>query len=167
MYVAFESLPSTSRIWIYQANAEMDSAAIDKISGYLKDYCERWAAHGHALRASFEIRFNYFIILAVDESYNATSGCSIDNSVRAIKEIERFTRLDFFNRQLVAFKKNDNILVYHLSSLKEKLGSGMWNGEMLTFNNLITEKAQLETAWIIPASQTWLKRYLVAKSVSL
>jgi hypothetical protein len=159
MFVDFNTLPQTSRIWIYQADKPFTARDKDFISGFLPRYCEGWVAHGQPLKASFEIKFDQFIILAVDEEFNATSGCSVDDSVRAIKQIEEATGLDFFNRQRIAFFKDD-VMTFELSGLKQKLATGMWNEATLTFNNLVTAKYQLEKEWLVPAGSTWLKRYI-------
>lgn len=160
MFVDFNSLPQTSRIWIYQADRPFTGQDKDLISRFLPQYCVGWAAHGQPLKASFDIRFDQFIIMAVDEEFNSTSGCSVDDSVRAIKEVEKTTSLNFFNRQLITFLKDDHVITLEMSTLKQKFTSGMWNEATLTFNNLVTAKYQLEKEWLVPAGSTWLKRYI-------
>ncbi|MFZ6012852.1 MAG: hypothetical protein ACOYXT_21080 [Bacteroidota bacterium] len=160
MFVPFESLPPQARVWVYQADRKFTTAEKAAINEHLKKFTESWAAHGHQLKSSYEIRFDQFVILAADESYNAASGCSIDDSVRVIKDITTFTGLDFFNRNLVAFKSSENILLIPISALKEKLAENIWNGSMHTFNNLVNTKADLDHRWLVTAGNSWLKRYL-------
>jgi hypothetical protein len=165
MFVPFDQISSTARIWIYQADQKLSAGQVDFINLFLKDYCHRWKAHGDELKASFDIRFDHFIIMAADEDYNSTSGCSIDDSVRAIKEIENNTNSNFFNRNLVAFKQDTGIVLIDRSTLKEKYLTGMWNDASLTFNNLVDTKSKLDHEWITEAGKTWLKRFIPAGNI--
>lgn len=166
MFVPFESIPSTSRVWIFQSGRKLSQEEKTIISGQLKLFTEEWAAHGQPLMASFDIPYDRFIILAADEGFNAPSGCSIDASIRVIKEIENQLQLDLFNREQVAFKKDDEVLVIPLQNLRQKYREGSWNEKTLTFNNLVNVKGRLGEEWIIPAGNTWLKRYVPNQTVA-
>lgn len=167
MFVPFNSLSSTSRIWVFQSNREFTPDEELKIKNILTVFTQEWAAHGLPLRSSFEIRLKHFVILAADESYQATSGCSVDESVRVIKQIQQQLGFDLFDRNLVAFKKGDSVCcMIPMAQLKEKLLDGTWNDQTETFNNLVSAKSQLDTEWIVPAAKTWLKRYLSTEKVA-
>jgi hypothetical protein len=166
MFVPFQSLPDYSRIWIYQANKKLDSKSVAILSETLKTFTENWTVHGQPMHASFDIRFDRFVILAANEGINAASGCSIDSSVRTLKEIGHALQIDFFDRSEVAFKNTDDVHTRNISTLKNSLSDGDWNADTLVFQNLITEKSQLDTAWIIPAKTSWLKRYLPLETVT-
>lgn len=157
MFVPFASLPSHARVWIYQADRELTNTDLDIISARLESFTDQWMVHGQPLEASFEIRFQRFIIVAASDH---TSGCSIDSSVRAIKEIGEIVQVDFFNRNLVCFKDGDNVFTVPLASLKEALTKSIRGAEVYVFNNLAHTKAAVETNWIQPAAISWLKRYL-------
>jgi hypothetical protein len=167
MFVPFNTISPSSRIWIYQSDRKFSEVQKSLIKEFLSKYCERWAAHGQPLKASFDLRFDQFIVVTADESFNSTSGCSVDDSVRAIKEIEKATGLGFFDRNLIGFLKGQDVFLVNLSSLKEKYQNGIWNEETLTFNNLISTREQLETDWIKPAGNSWLKRYVPREQVKL
>ena len=166
MFVPFESMSPTSRVWIYQAGRKLSEHDKTIISGYLKLFTEEWAAHGQPLKASFDIQYDQFIIVTADEGFNAASGCSIDASVRVVKEIEKELQLDLFNRDQVAFKKESEVALVSVRDLKQKYRDGTWNEKTPTFNNLIDVKGQLAEEWIIPAGSTWLKRYLSSETLA-
>jgi hypothetical protein len=166
MFISFDSLPSSSRIWIYQADRALSTNDQNFIADYLTAYCDEWSAHGQPLKTSFTILHDHFVILSVDESAYGTSGCSIDTSVNAIRAIAQKTGADFFNRELIAFKK-DSIVLVPLKSLKENFKLGEWDENTPVFNNVISEKGQLDSQWILPAFQTWLKRYVPSSEVKL
>lgn len=160
MEVSFTTLPDSSRIWVYQADRQLKKEEIEIISVELAAFVKQWTAHGASLKAAFEIRYNHFIVIGLDEEMAGASGCSIDSLFRAIQTIGIKTGIDFFNRNIVAFKNNDSVTLLKRTLLSEKLSD--WNSQSLTFNNLVETKAALATSWIVPAESTWLKRYLVA-----
>jgi hypothetical protein len=165
MFLPFESMAPNSRIWIYQADRALTEENKIYITDFMRQYCDEWQAHGQPLKASFRLAYDYFLILAVDEDYNEASGCSIDTSVKAVREVSDKTGIDFFNRQMVAFKVGQHISLSGLKDLKKNLQDGIWNEQSLAFNNTVTEKRQLDTEWLRPANQTWLARYIPGLSI--
>lgn len=166
MFVPFQSISPSSRIWIYQADRKFTKEETAVISTILQAFTENWSAHSQALKTSFDIRYDQFLILAADETYVQASGCSIDESVRVIKQIEQRLGITLFNRNLIAFKKGEDITVVALQDLKEKYEDGTWNEETRTFNNLISVKSQLDEEWIVFAKNAWLKRYIPSVKVA-
>lgn len=165
MFVPFEKIQDSSRIWIYQVNRKFNSEESMIISQALRAFTEGWLVHGSPMRASFSLRYDQFVILAADEDANTASGCSIDDSVRTFKRLGSALTMDFFDRTLVAFKKGDHVFTIPSSDLKTKLTDGLWNGETLVFNNLVNTKRDLSNAWLVPARNSWLKRYLPKQTV--
>jgi hypothetical protein len=166
MFVPFDSLPDDARIWIYQSNRKFSSGEIDIISKDLLTFTEQWEVHGKPMKTSFKLCFDQFIILAADEGYNGASGCSIDSSVRVLKNLGSLLNIDLFDRNAVAFK-NDDITLIALSKLKEQNAAGRWNGDTLVFNNLIATKGDLSERWLVKSDDTWLKRYASDQAVKL
>lgn len=160
MFVPFESLADSSRIWIYQTNRKLSPAEKDILSARLFSFTEQWQVHGQPLKTSFKLFYDQFVVLAADEDYNAASGCSIDGSVRVLKELGQQLTIDFFNRNLVAFKKDEEIMLIPLAELKKKNLAGFWNEQTLFFNNLVPSIMALKKEWIVPAGNSWVKRYL-------
>ena len=66
MYTPFENLPEESKIWIYQSNRKLTDDEVTAITTKCKEFVENWAAHGTSLEASFLIKYNRFIIFAVN-----------------------------------------------------------------------------------------------------
>jgi hypothetical protein len=166
MFVPFDNLHDQARLWIYQANRDLNSEELKIISEAMRSFTEGWLVHGQPMRASFDIRWNRFIILAADEEANAASGCSIDDSVRTLKILSAKLGLDFFDRTLITFKEGERIFAIPTTDLKSQGKSGSWNLDTLMFNNLVTTRKELDNAWIMPAGKTWLKRYLTQSGVA-
>jgi hypothetical protein len=166
MYLQFDNLPEHSRIWIYQASRTLNSAEVSIISDELSAFTNGWTAHGIPLRSSFDIRFNQFVILAADENVQEASGCSIDDSVRKVKELGQRINVDLFDRTCIAFLIDKDVITVPMNNLKGEYGRGVWQGSSLVFNNVITRKGELKTGWLVPAEITWLKRYLPSETIA-
>lgn len=166
MFVPFDTLPETARLWIFQAEQKFSPDTVTIIHEQLQLFTNSWAAHAQPLRASFTLRNDRFIILAADESFHQASGCSIDGSVHVIREIGNLINQELFRRDLVSFKLGDGIETVKVSELKNAFKSGVWNENTLTFNTLAGTKGQLDKAWLVAAKDTWLKRYIVKEEVA-
>lgn len=160
MYIPFSEMPDDARLWIYQADRPVTPQEKAAVENSLVHLCETWEAHGTPLRASFRLEYGLFIILAVDERAAGASGCSIDASVRLLKELQQRLGLDFFDRKRAAFLVHDRVQLFPVDQLKNLHASGVWSGMTTTFNNALVTKGDWEQKWRIPARESWLSRYL-------
>ena len=166
MFVPFNSLPDDSRVWIYLADRKFTKEEVAIISEALASFSNRWMVHGTPLRSSFDILFGQVIILAADEKSTGVSGCSIDDSVRTMKELGKVLNSDFFDRTLVAFRKDQHLVTIRLPELKLKLKDGVWDNKSYVANTLVQTKGDWDRNGFVAAELTWLKRYLPRESVA-
>ena len=134
---------------------------VDEISDKLVDFIEDWLGHGDQIKASYLIKYNQFIIIAVDQFYNEVSGCSIDASVNFIMEIEKVFNIDLTNKLNVSFRDNNNINIVSLSDFQNYAKQHKISSKTIVFNNMISTKADLAKNWEVTADKSWHKRYLV------
>lgn len=160
MFVEFDQMPAHARTWVYMSDRRITPGDARLIDNALMAFTDGWAAHGAPLQSSYKIAEERFVLLAVDEQVQGPSGCSIDTSVNAIKSIGEDTGINFFDRSLVPFAIENEVVALRLSELKQKYGSGVWNGATLTFNILAATVGEFRTQWAVPAENTWLKRYM-------
>jgi hypothetical protein len=158
MIVPFDKLPSTSRVWIYQADKTINKNQQQILSVALNSFLEQWTAHGNSLKAGFNLPHDHFLVIGLDESQSGASGCSIDSLFRVMQKAGADVGINFLNRELTAFKVNDQVELVPRHQLKDKLRE--FGAEVLVFNNLVTTKEELDNQWLLPAASTWLKRYI-------
>jgi len=156
MYVEFDSLPDTSKVWIYQASQFMDDSMTENIFAEARNFIESWTAHQADLKASVKIFDNLFVVFAVDESYNDASGCSIDKKVHFVKSMERHTGLNFFDRMKIAYLDNGSISLENMNKFSALVDSGKVSDATIIFNNLVTTKREFNTSWKTPFGKSWL-----------
>ena len=156
-----------SRVWIYQCNRLFSMSEAFEIEDLLKNFTEQWKSHGTPEKGTGYLFFGQFIILMADERATGVSGCSTDSSVRLIKDIEQQFTVNMFDRTTLAFVVKDKIQLLPLSQLQYAVDNGFIDGDTLYFNNLVQTKEELETKWIVPVKDSWLKnRVSFSKTVS-
>jgi len=160
MFIDFELLPDSSRIWVYQADRTLTEHEVEQIAKKLVPFVSNWKRHGDDLKASFKIVYQQFVILAVDEDYNDVSGCSIDASVHIIREIEKELNIDMFDKMKVTFKDGTNINTITLQEFKTYAKQQKINTKTVVFNNMINSKIDLINAWEIEAGKSWHAKFL-------
>lgn len=161
MFVAYENLPSNSRVWVYQSDREFTQEEIDFISKNAQQFIEQWTRHGSDLKGSFTIKYNQFLVLAVDEGFNNVSGCSIDASVHFVQELQKALQVDLLDKMNISFKVGEHINVVKMNAFREFAKQQKINAETVVFNNMVATKEELEARWEVPAEQSWHKRFLV------
>lgn len=159
MYVPFEQLAPQARIWIYQADREFSEAEAAEIQDQIESFVTGWSAHGKQLHASGELLHNRFVVLGTDASVEAPSGCSIDSSVKFIRELEAAYQTSLFDRTHLAFKTENGIEVHHLTEMPLLVSSGKITADTLYFDNLVGEAAAIQADWLKPAGNSWLRKY--------
>lgn len=161
MFTAYKNLPNNSRVWIYQSNRAFSDNEVELISKKAEEFINSWTRHGDDLKGSFTIKYNQFLVLAVDESFNNVSGCSIDSSVRFVQELEKELQLDLMNKMNITFKDSDHINLVKLSDFQKYAKAQKITSETIVFNNMVNTKEDFENKWEVPANQSWHKRFLV------
>lgn len=160
MLVPFESLPDSSRVWIYQANRSFTEEELQEISGKLDRFIEKWTAHGADLKASYDIKYKRFITIALDQQLNAASGCSIDASVNFIQQLEKEYGVDLLDKMNVSYKQGEFIAYKSLSDFRKMAKEKAVSSKTIVFNNLVNNKAEYLSDWEVPASESWHKRFM-------
>ena len=159
MYVEFDELADRARVWIYQANIQLTENETTELQMGAQKFATSWATHGVGLKASAKVFHNQFLVLAVDESDQHASGCSIDSSVAFVKQAEKQFNLNFFDRSKVAVQNGEEVTLEPLNQLKNKIAEGKIQNDTITFNNLVATKGEMKEKWLAPAQDTWLARY--------
>lgn len=159
MYIPFENLPEESKIWIYQSNRKFSDEEIAEIEALLKDFIENWSAHGTGLEASYQLKYNRFIILAVNQEIQVATGCSIDASVKLIQDLEQKYSIDLLDKMNVTFKLGEHVAHKTLIDFKKMAKDKAVTENTIVFNNLINNIAEYKDSWEVPAMDSWHSRF--------
>lgn len=160
MLVPFSDLPPTSRIWIYQSNRPFTEQELQELRPSLDSFIKSWTAHGKNLRAGYDIPYRRFIVIALDQSHSAASGCSIDASVHFIQDLERKYEVDLLDKMNVTFKQGEYIAYKSLADFKKMAKDRAISSQTIVFNNLVNNIQEYKDHWEVPAAESWHKRFL-------
>ncbi len=160
MLVAFNELPETSRIWVYQANRNFSEQELEEINLLLPQFLTQWTAHGSSLHAGYEIKYNRFIVIGLDQSLASASGCSIDASVHFIQGLEKRFGVELLDRMNVSFKQGDYITYKSMADFKKMAKARAITEKTIVFNNLVANKQEYLEHWEVPASESWHGRFI-------
>ena len=149
MLADFHLLPEESRIWIYASEKALTTEQKSHILNYISEHLKGWNAHKVPLTAGVTILENHFIVIALDESKNGASGCSIDTLQSTIQKIEKELFIDLMNRLNVFCKIEGDIVC--IPSFK--LGS-IAKADTPFYDLTILTKSDLNT-YLKPISEGW------------
>ncbi|CAI8161646.1 MAG: Uncharacterised protein [Cryomorphaceae bacterium] len=148
-----------SRMWFYGLKTPMNAAQSAELKGIMDDFVGGWKAHGAQLAAAYRLIANQFLIIAVDETQQQATGCSIDKSVHLLQEFGENHDLDFFNRMLVHVLENGTFTSYSTAELKAAIAEGKIGPNTQIMN---TTAATLKESGMgtLDLADSWAAKYL-------
>ena len=159
MYIPFDNLPEDSKIWIYQSNRKFSDEEFKEIETDLKSFIENWSSHGTSLASSYQLKYNRFIILAVNQEVQAATGCSIDSSVAFIQGLEQKYNVDLLDKMNVTFKNGEFIAHKSLLEFKKMAKEKAVTENTIVFNNLVNTIQEFNESWEVAALDSWHSRF--------
>ena len=160
MILNFDEINDDSRIWIFQSNRKFSKEEFNFLDQEIRLFLNSWTAHGSQLNASFKFKYEMFIIIALDENKSNATGCSIDQLMNFIKQIENEFSIRLLDRLDISYVIDDDIKVDRLDDFKNKILTKKINKNTIVFNNLIELKSDLAYNWEIPISSSWHKQLI-------
>jgi len=159
MIKKFKDLPDDSRLWIYQSNRKLSDIEIGIIEPKIIDFLKQWTAHGKELDAGYEIKYNRFIVLGLNQENASASGCSIDTSVNFIQSLEKEFGIDLMDKMNVTYYNGDFIAHKSLIDFKRMAKEKAVTANTIVFNNLVNSIEEFNENWEVPAGESWHSRF--------
>ena len=154
MLVDFNTTSDQSRIWIYAAEQKLTQDQENHILKSISDHLQNWEAHKVPLAAGVTILENHFIIIALNETKNGASGCSIDTLQNKIQNLEKELSISLMNRLNIFCRIDDEIQCVP----SFKLG-GIATNSTLFYDLTIQNKSELHS-YLKPISEGWCREYI-------
>ena len=160
MLVSFDKLPLNSRVWVYSSNRKFIQKEIISIRKDLEIFLSNWTSHNQNLETGFELRYDRFIIIAVNQEINNASGCSIDNCVRFIKKLENKYEVDLLDKMNVIYKQDKHLYHKKLNEFISMYKNNLVSLNTVVFNNLVNTVGEYKDQWEVPAKESWHNRFM-------
>ncbi len=160
MLVPFSSLPDHARVWVYPASRPFTTVEKEEISEILSQFLNQWATHGTPLKTAFNLPYDRFIVIGLDEAVQGASGCSIDASVRLIQQLEAKFDLVLLDKMNVCYREKEQIQYLPLKDFRKLAKTPKVSLDTIVFNNLVVDKSEYESLWEVPAYDSWHARFI-------
>lgn len=156
------TLPDSARVWVYTASRVLTTEECALTQDHLEAFTSTWAAHGNPLKAQAVILASQIVLLALDESDQAATGCSIDASVAALKDIgdlaPTLQDLDLFDRAWVLYAFDDEAQDWQRTKLHAFWAmrkSGNLNDDALIVDSTVATLGELRSSIVKPLAESW------------
>lgn len=160
----FSNLSPQSRIWVFISNRLWTAAEAEVLNSRLSDFISGWKAHGTQLIADFQCIGNAIVVLAVDETVAAPSGCSIDKAFRLLTEFGNENGLDFFNRNIVALEQNGKVGLLTKEEAQNQFDAGILMAGTRVYNPLVNSVEEFNGRFVTDFASHWLGKRLFQNS---
>ena len=144
IYNFFDGFSDDSRVWIYTADRPLDPTEAVFVQENLDSFANQWKAHGSQLKAKARMMNEFTIVFVVDQDEAEASGCSVDSSVRFVKEIGKELSVDFFNRLNVLIETDNGERKLHPYRKLTDLPTGY-----AYYNPLVQTLKELKEEWYV------------------
>ena len=99
-------------------------------------------------------------MISLNQNLNNATGCSIDASVNFIQQLEKQYNVDLMDKMNVSYKQGEFIAHKTLLDFKKMAKDKAVSKNTIVFNNLVTNIAEFNENWEVPASESWHSRFL-------
>ena len=159
MITSFSKMDKSSRVWIYQSNRKLIDFELKEIEESLCLFLNNWTAHGSELQTAYQIKYNRFIIIALNESDTSATGCSIDKFVHFIQDLEEKYNIDLLDKMNVSFKQGEYVSYKSINDFKKLVKDKSISKKTIVFNNLVVDIQDFDKNWEIAAERSWHARF--------
>lgn len=160
MLVNFDDLPDNSKIWIYQSNRKFYAQELDAIIEKTETFLNQWTNNDESIEASYQIKYDRFIIISADTSRLTLTVDAIDQSVAFIFELQSTYDIELLDKLNVCFKQGEHVQYKDLKTFQKLVKNKSVSSKTIVFNNLINTKEELENNWEIPITDSWHNRFI-------
>jgi hypothetical protein len=159
--VPFDSLPDSSRIWVFGSDQPVTGEAAEQLLGEVDRFLEEWRAHGEPLRCGRLWSDNRFLVVGVDQSTANASGCSIDGLFRRLQLLERTIGARLVGGGRVFYRDSHGVAqCVSRSELDSLVASGTIGPDTTILDTSLTDLGEWRERFERPARKTWVGELL-------
>ena len=154
-------LDESARVWVHVASRRMTLDEAHIVQAHLDEFVAGWQAHGAPLTAQASVVHGWMVLLAVDERPQPATGCSIDASVSALKQVANLhpsmVDLDLFDRMAVLHRSSAETPWKRttLSTFWAQRKAGLVGDAEQVFDTTVCTLGALKTRGVVPMGTSW------------
>jgi hypothetical protein len=160
MVTAFELIPEEAKIWVFPSSRKFYPQEIETISTTIEEFLNQWQNKNLAITCSFVIKYDRFIIITANDTFEALSLEAHDALTALILKIEHQYDVLLMDKINVCYKQGEFVQYKDLKAFKKLIKAKAVSEKTIVFNNMITVKEELEYNWEVNIKDSWLGRFI-------
>ncbi len=160
MIVDFKQLPDEAKLWVFPSSRKFYPQEIEGLKEKIEDFLSDWDDQGILIRSSFQLEYDRFIIIAVDDSLNSLSLEAHNILITFIQELEKIFEVVLMDKMNVCYKQGEFVQYKDLIEFKKMMKAKGVSQKTIVFNNMITNKVDFKYNWEINIMDSWLGRFM-------
>jgi hypothetical protein len=160
MIVDFKQMPDEARLWIFPSSRKFYSQEIVGLKERIEEFLTTWNDGAIVIKCSYNLKYNRFIIIAVDDSEINLSLEAHDTLVAFILRLEQQYNIVLLDKINVCYKQGEFVQYKDLKEFKKLIKSKGVSQKTIVFNNMITTLEEYENDWEINIMDSWLGRFM-------
>ena len=154
MLTDYESIPESSKVWIYPASRKLYPQEIPEIKEKIETFLNKWTQQDETILSKYALLYDRFIVVfTTDELVLKTE--TIDQLVAFILQLQKEYELELLDKMNVCFKQGEHVQYKDLKSFKQLIKNRSVNRNTIVFDNRVATKNEFDHFWEIPASESW------------
>lgn len=154
--VDMEKMPDTSRVWVFGSDRPLAPGKDQILLKEVDRFLGGWKAHGAPLTVGRSWKHDRFLTIAVDQSTEGASGCSIDGLFRALKALEPQLEASLVTSGCVFFRDQSGNIMCELRDRFSELGSeGKVSPSTQVFDATVTSLGEWRARFELKAGESW------------
>lgn len=154
--VPFDSLPDSSRVWIFGAASALSPDAATALLRDVELYLEGWKAHGNPLTVGSQLREERFLVVAVDQKQEGATGCSIDGLFRVLQGLESTLGTSLVGGGRVYYRDgHGKVAAAERDDVAGLASSGAITKDTVVFDTSLTDLGAFRAKFERPARDSW------------
>lgn len=160
MIIDFNEIPDWGKLWIFPSSRKFYPQEITEITVKIEEFLTNWSQNGLPINCAYQLKYDRFIIITVDDSEIKLSLEAHDSLVTLIQDLETKLEVILLDKINVCYKQGEFVQYKDLKEFKLLMKNKGVSEKTVVFDNMITTKEEFSTNWEISITDSWLGRFL-------
>ncbi|MBG7629945.1 MAG: ABC transporter ATPase [Bacteroidetes bacterium] len=160
MIVDINEIPDWCKLWVFPSSRKFYAQEIPGIKESIESFLNNWTNEGQALNSAYELKYDRFIIISVDDAEISLSIEAHDALSTFIQALETEMEVILLDKINVCYKQGEFVVYKDLIEFKKMMKNKGVSPKTTVFDNMITTKEELQDHWEINIMDSWLGRFL-------
>lgn len=160
MIVAFDTIPNWCKLWVFPSSRKFYPQEIEELKQRIEAFLTNWTHEGQSLESSYQLKYDRFIIISVNDAEISLSLKAHDTLTAFILDLEKFYDIILLDKINVCYKQGEFVQYKDLKEFKKMMKNNGVSKKTIVFDNMITTKEALKNDWEINIMESWLGRLL-------